>query len=85
MRKFPGKKFATIYDFVTLPIPLEEIDNYDEDTLNSTKSLALREIIRIKDFASIAENPFDSDSLIASIQNAYHIDTLNEEDESEYV
>lgn len=34
--------------------------------LDSVKSLAKREIIRMKDFAAIAENPFDSDSLIAS-------------------
>ena len=45
----------------------------------------MREIVRMKDFASIAENPFDSDFLIAAIQSAYGIDTLNEEDESEYV
>lgn len=85
LRKYPGKRYATIFDFITLPIPLEDVGNYDEDVIDSTRSLALREIVRMKDFASIAENPFDSDSLIAAIQSAYDIDTLNEEDESEYV
>lgn len=85
LRKFPGKKYATIFDFITLPIPLEDIGNYSDEVINSTRSLAMREITRMKDFASIAENPFDSDSLIATIQNAYNIDSLGEEDESEYV
>lgn len=84
LRKFPGKKYATIFDFVTLPISLEDVGNYGEEVVNSTKSLALREIVRMKDFASIAENPFDSDSLIASIQSAYNIDVLNEEGDLEY-
>lgn len=85
LRKFPGKRYATIFDFITLPIPLEDVGNYDEEVINSIRSLAVREIVRMKDFASIAENPFDSDSLIAAIQSAYGIDNLNEEDESEYV
>ena len=85
LRKFPGKRYATIFDFITLPIPLEDVGNYDEEVINSIRSLAVREIVRMKDFASIAENPFDSDSLIAAIQSAYGIDTLNEEGESEYV
>ena len=40
----------------------------------------------MKDFAAIAENPFDSDSLIASIQRSYDIesDIITEEVE-EYV
>lgn len=85
LRKFPGKRYATIFDFITLPIPLEDISNYDDEIIKSTRTLAVKEMVRMKDFASIAENPFASDSLIAAIQNAYDIDTLNEEDESEYV
>lgn len=85
LRKFPGKKHATIFDFITLPVPIEEVENYSSDLINSTKSLALREIIRMKDFAAIAENPFDSDSLIASIMSAYNIEVLPEEDDVDYV
>lgn len=85
LRKFPGKKYATIFDFVTLPIPFEDIDNYDGAVIESTKSLAIREIVRMKDFASIAENPFDSDELIANIQEAYNIEILPEEDDEAYV
>ena len=83
LRKFPGKRHAVIYDFITLPIPLDEVGNYSQEALEGVKSLAIREITRMKDFAAIAENPFDSDSLIADIQRAYDIvpDLVTEEDE----
>ena len=86
LRKFPGKRHAVIFDFITLPLPLNEVDNYDSDVIESVKSLAKREIARMKDFAAIAENPFDSDSLIADIQRSYDIesDTILAEEE-EYV
>lgn len=86
LRKFPGKRHAVIFDFITLPIPLNQVGDYDSDIIDSVKSLAKREIIRIKDFAAIAENPFDSDSLIAEIQRCYNIegDIITEEEE-EYV
>ena len=86
LRKFPGKRHAVIFDFITLPIPLEKVRQYDPDVIESVQSLAKREIVRMKDFAAIAENPFDSDSLIAKIQRSYNIesDSIVEEEE-EYV
>lgn len=83
LRKFAFKRHAVIYDFITLPIPLNVVDDYSPDVLESVKSLAIREITRMKDFAAIAENPFDSDSLIADIQRSYNIelDSISEEDE----
>ena len=86
LRKFPGKRHAVIFDFVTLPVPLEKVGDFDSDVIESVKSLAKREIVRMKDFAAIAENPFDSDSLIAAIQRSYDIESnyITEEVE-EYV
>ncbi len=85
LRKFPGKTYATIFDFITLPIPLDNVANYDPDIINSVKSLARREIIRMEDFASIAENPYDSDSLISEIKRNYNIEFIDEEEDSAYV
>ena len=82
LRKYPGKNHATIFDFITLPIALDELGQYDTSVIESVKSLAKREIIRMKDFAEIAENPFDSDKLINEIQRSYGIDfDINEEEE----
>lgn len=75
LRKFPGKRHAVIFDFITLPVPLNEVGKYDSEVIESVKSLAKREIARMKDFAAIAENPFDSDSLIAAIQRSYDIES----------
>lgn len=83
LRKFPGKEYATIYDFVTLPIPLDDVSQYDPDVIESVRSLAKREIDRIKDFAAIAENPYNSDFLIADMQREYDIDPEAQEGETE--
>jgi hypothetical protein len=69
---------ATIYDFITLPIALSSIGNFSKDTRQTVKSLAVREIIRMKDFASISENPSVVDTLISEIMKAYEI-TLKDE------
>lgn len=86
LRKYPGKTHAVIYDFITLPILPENIDDYEPHIIESVKSQAKREIIRIKDFAAIAENPFESDLLVNTIQNVYDIDfDIENEEEEEYV
>ncbi len=86
LRLFKGKTHAVIYDFVTLPFPLECTDQVEQEVLESVKSLAMREIIRIKDFAAIAENPFDSDELISQIQSAYSIEPNTDDlEDADYV
>ena len=73
LRKFPGKNHAVIFDFVTVPIPFEEIKNYKAETINAVKSLVQKEITRVKNFAELAENPFDADILVADMQKAFSI------------
>ena len=79
LRLFKGKTHAVIFDFITLPFALEATDLVEPDALESGKSLAMREIMRMKDFAAIAENPFDSDDLISQIQSAYGIESDTED------
>lgn len=83
LRKYPGKSHADIYDFVTLPVDLNSAKNMDADVLKSVKGLALREIVRMKDFATISENPWAVDGLINEIENAYGLNTF--EGEADYV
>ena len=59
------------------------MDHVDAETLESGKSLAKREILRMKDFASIAENPFDSDELISRIMSAYEIEFDDDDQEDD--
>lgn len=84
LRKFPGKTHARIFDFITLPVPLDEVADFDSEIISGLKSLAKRELARLKTFAADAENPFESDSLAFEIQDAYGIE-LQDEDEDYFL
>ena len=73
LRKYPGKTHAVIYDFITLPISLNDVGNFSPEILGSVRGLVLREIVRMKDFAKISENPWAVDSLINQIEDAYDL------------
>lgn len=73
LRKFPGKDFAEIYDFITLPFPVESLGFQNQEVINSTKGLIKREIIRMSDFAEIAENPSESYDLIYDLKHGFGI------------
>lgn len=80
LRKSPGKTHAIIFDFITLPVPLEEVADFTPEIIDGLKSLARRELARLKTFAADAENPFESDSLAVEIQDAYGIELQEEEE-----
>ena len=81
LRKYPGKTKADIFDFITLPIPLDEVDRYSDAVVQSVAGLAKREITRMLDFAAIAENPMVVDQLISEIREKYKI-SLSDEGEA---
>lgn len=73
LRKFPGKEFAEIYDFVTIPRNLGEAYGLTKEEIKSEQSLVKNELKRIMEFKSIAMNPKDSDELIEKITEAYRL------------
>lgn len=83
LRNFENKSRAVIYDFITLPIRFEDISGFPPQTIRTTAGLARREIERMKDFAQISLNPWDVDSLINQIEDAYHLYEF--EGEKDYV
>ena len=88
LRKFPGKEFAVIYDFITLPFPVETIAAQSQATVESTKGLIKRELIRMMDFADIAENPSGTLDLIYDLKHGFNIseeELLGEEDSSNVI
>lgn len=80
LRLSEGKRQALIYDFVTLPISLEAASGASPEIIASSKGLAVREIIRMRDFARISENPTDAIGLIGEIVEAYGITAADEEE-----
>ena len=73
------KPSCKIYDFITLPISLEEVNIYSNDIVNNVKGLVKREIIRMQDFNNLSENRYINDELIYDILASYDI-RLNEEE-----
>lgn len=78
LRKYPGKDYAVIYDFVTLPRPLNEVDAYEDN--KSEISLARREIARMKEFGYISQNPQEADKMIKEITVAYGLDMIKNQE-----
>ncbi len=78
LRRAPGKDFAVIYDFITLPRALdssEPIRNVDCEI-----SLFKREKERLDDFVKLCENPSESFKLVDKINQYYHLNYIGGRD-----
>ena len=72
LRKYKGKDFAYIYDFITLPRKENEIYSASDNELKNDLTLIKKELIRAKEFASLAENKYRSMKKIDEILNYYN-------------
>lgn len=87
LRKAPGKEYAEIYDFITLPRELDEVSAMPVEQMNRELTLVKNEIFRAEEFARIALNAMEADSVICEIKEAYSIDDSKfvlEEEEFDY-
>lgn len=73
LRKAPNKYIAEIYDFVTLPRPLDEVSSLTAEQAQRDKALVKNELARIKEFGRLSENSMISNELIWDIEEAYHL------------
>ena len=73
LRKSTGKNFAEIYDFVTLPRPLDDVYSLTKEAASKDLALVRNELERIKEFGRLAMNSMDSHDLIWNIEEAYHL------------
>ena len=88
LRKFPGKEYAIIFDFITLPFSADTIGSHSPDVVSSSKGLVKRELIRMLDFAEISENPSETYNLIYELKHGFGImekDLKEEEEQSSVV
>ena len=79
LRKAPNKPFATIYDFITLPTPLDYV-SMDSESSRYDLALIKKEILRMKEFGEISRNPSDADKLITELMETYGLDNLSGEE-----
>lgn len=84
LRKAPRKPYAIIYDFVTLPRPLDSVASLTTEQAQRDLALVKNELSRLKEFGRLSQNSMDANNLIWDIQEAYHITDESEEGESEY-
>lgn len=77
LRKAPGKKYAEIYDFITLP---RAIDEYSFDnSIQAELSLVKREVERMRDFQSLSENPSSVSDVINQLTAKYDLYLIGED------
>lgn len=70
LRKSEGKKKAYIYDFITLPRPLEDVM---PDDFESDKSILIGEVARMIEFGRLADNEGDTEHMKNEIMLAYGV------------
>ena len=84
LRKADNKSFAEIYDFVTLPRPLDSVSGLTIEQANRDKTLVKNELARIKEFGRLALNSMLANNLIWEIEEAYHLDDKDLDKVGEY-
>lgn len=70
---YEGKEYAKIYDFITLPRPIEDLDYMLDEELKGDITLVKNELKRIIEFKRIARNPYDSDYIISELIDSYNL------------
>jgi len=73
LRLAEGKRFATIYDFITLPRPLLEVPYLTHENRESDLGLVKKELCRAEEFSRISLNSIESFEIIDNIREAYEL------------
>ena len=68
-----GKEFAEIYDFVTLPRPLNEVSGLTEEQMKRDLSLVKNELARVLEFGRLSMNSMEAFQLIWEICDCYRL------------
>ena len=76
LRKAPGKDRAVIYDFVTLPRPINMIRFGD---FESDRALVIGELARMYEFGRNSINVRVADEIINTIKQSYYIEDIDNE------
>ena len=74
LRKAPGKTYADIFDFLTLPRPLNDVYGLTKEAKEQDKSLIKNELIRAYEFANIASNRSEAVEILNKIKELYGLE-----------
>ena len=86
LRKADGKSYADIYDFITLPRPLNDVYGLTKESKNQDKGLVIKELVRAYEFSRIADNKSEADEILNKIKELYELEDkdLKETEEITY-
>lgn len=73
LRLYEGKDFAVIYDFITLPKDLNSSIGSTENELKMGKGLVRNELSRAFEFARLADNYVEANTLLDEIRDTYDV------------
>ena len=73
LRKAKNKKFAEIYDFVTLPRPLDSVSSLTVEQAKRDKALVKNELARVVEFGRLAKNSMVSYKFIEEVREVYDL------------
>lgn len=73
LRLSEGKEYAEIYDFITLPRSLDEVQMLTVEEMRRELSLVKNELHRAEEFARIANNKVVCIDLLEQIREAYNL------------
>ena len=85
LRKSPetGKKFVEIFDFVTLPRPLDEVSGLTQEQMRRDLPLVKNELARVLEFGRLSMNSMEASQLIWEICDCYGLPYDLNDDEKE--
>lgn len=73
LRLAEGKDYAVIYDCIALPRPLDEVPSLTDEQRKRELTLIKNELCRAEEFARLAMNMAEAESVLDSIKEAYSI------------
>lgn len=73
LRLAAGKEYAEIYDFITLPRPLDEVSSLTEEEMKRELTLVKNELCRAEEFARLSMNCVSCTALLDDIREAYDL------------
>ena len=79
LRKHSGKDFAKIFDLITVPPPISELDEY---SVKAEQSILRRELKRFVEFADSANNTQEAYNVVWGLADQFNVLDALEEDAS---
>lgn len=73
LRLADGKEYAEIYDFITLPRPIDEVSSLTKEEMKRELTLVKNELCRTEEFARLAMNGVACSAILEDIRVAYDL------------